>query len=313
MVSACSILSAKIKMQPDPHIRIFQAERRRLAGLAYRMIGSVTEAEDILQQAWINWSQQDMARIDTPSRWLGAVVTRLCLDYLKSARVRRETYVGAWLPEPLVQDISAGPEQDWMVTEDVSMALVLTLETLTPEMRAAFLLRDAFDYSFEEIAKIVGRSPVTCRQLVSRARKKLAGAEPPAHISTEEALPITTAFWDASRTGNLDALLKLFAEDIEIHSDGGGRVPAAVNIVRHARRAAVLFVGISKKFSYPQLPCPPMHRINGAPGFVTSEAGNIVQTTSFEIRDGKIAAIWIVRNPDKLRHISRAITAFTPQ
>lgn len=299
-------------MQPDAYITIFQAERRRLAGLAYRMTGSASETEDILQQAWINWSQQNIAKIESPPRWLGAVVTRLCLDYLKSARVKRETYIGAWLPEPLIQDAFADPEQDWMVTEDVSMALVLTLEALTPEMRAAFLLRDAFDYSFEEIARVVGRSPVTCRQLVSRARKKLAGAEPPTHVSMEEARPITTAFWNASRTGDLEALLKLFAEDIEIHSDGGGRVPAAVNVVRYARRAAVLFVGISKRFSYPQLPCPPLHRINGAPGFVTLEAGNIVQTTSFEIRGDKIVAIWIVRNPDKLRHISPSIAAFTP-
>lgn len=291
-------------MLPDQHIAIFQAERRRLAGLAYRMIGSVTETEDILQQAWINWSQQNLAVIDAPSRWLGAVVTRLCLDYLKSARVRRESYVGPWLPEPLLQDMANDAEQDWMVTEDVSVALVLTLEALTPEMRAAFLLRDAFDYSFEEIAEVVGRSPVTCRQLVSRARKKIAGAEPPTRITREEALPITTAFWNASRTGNMEALLELFADDIEVYSDGGGRVTAAVNVVKRARRTAVFFVGISLKLSRPQPPCPPLQRINGAPGFVTVEPGNIVQTTAFQIRNGKIAAIWIVRNPDKLRHLA---------
>lgn len=163
-------------MTANRHLAIFETERRRLTGLAYRMTGSVADSEDMVQQAWIRWSRQDLAHIEAPSQWLGAVVTRLCLDDLKSARSRRETYVGAWLPDPLVQDEGADVERDWIVSEDISIALVLTLKNLSPEMRAAFILRDGFDYSFDEIAEIVGREPPTCRQLVSRARRKLAGA-----------------------------------------------------------------------------------------------------------------------------------------
>lgn len=159
--------------QPDPHSQIFEGERRRLAGLAYRMTGSVAETDDILQEAVLKFRIAELSRIDRPSQWLSTVVMRLCLDHLRSARVRRETYVGAWLPDPLIADHPPGAESDWMETEDVGIALILTLDTLTPEMRAAFILRDAFDYSFDEIAKLLGKTDAACRQLVSRARRKL--------------------------------------------------------------------------------------------------------------------------------------------
>ena len=214
-------------MPPDWHIATFEGERRRLAGLAYRMTGSVAETEDIVQQAWLRFAGQELSALESPARWLTTVVSRLSLDHLKSARRQRETYVGAWLPEPLLESPDPTPEQQWMVTEDVSIALILLLETLSPEMRAAFLLRDAFDYGFDEIAPVVGRSPATCRQLVSRARKRLAGAEPPAAPSLEEARPIIAAFWEASREGDMQRLLEIFAEDIAVHTDGGGKVPAA--------------------------------------------------------------------------------------
>jgi len=294
-------------MPPDPRLPLFLRERRRLAGLAYRMTGSVTDTEDILQQAWLRFAAQPLEAIETPPRWLSAVVTRLCLDHLKSARQRRETYVGAWLPDPLVRDAAPDAEQDWMVTEDVSIALILTLDTLTPEMRAAFLLRDAFDYSFEEIARVIDKTPAACRQLVSRARKRLAGAEAPARIaSTDQAAPIVAAFWHASRTGDMQALLDLFAEEIEVRTDGGGKVPAAINVLHGRRRAAGLFAGLGRKRALPPPPLPPIRRINGVPGFVTREAGNVLQTTALDIRAGRIVAVWIVRNPDKLRHLAGA-------
>nr|WP_285292880.1 RNA polymerase sigma factor SigJ [Aureimonas altamirensis] len=284
---------------------MFEDERRRLAGLAYRMTGSVADSEDVLHEAWIRWSRQDLSRIEAPSRWLGATVTRLCLDHLKSARVRRETYVGAWLPDPLVQD-DANAERDWIVSEDVSIALVLTLETLSPEMRAAFILRDVFDYSFDEIAAVVGRTPATSRQLVSRARRRLAGADMPVSPALPDAQPIVAAFWKASRAGDMQALLDLFTDEIEVHTDGGGKVPAAINVLKGPRRAAGFFAGLARKFPQPMTPCPPLGRINGAPGFVFIDAAGILQTTAFAIRDGRIAAIWTVRNPDKLRHVRRS-------
>lgn len=290
-------------MQPDPHLIIFQHERRRLAGLAYRMTGSVADTDDILQRAWIRFSGQRLEGIGAPSRFLGTIVARLCLDHLKSARVRRERYVGAWLPEPLVQDVAPDAEHSRILAEDVGIALILTLDRLTPEMRAAFLLRDAFDYSFDEIADVVGRTPATCRQLVSRARRRIAGADPGPAPDHEKAAPILAAFWHAARTGDMQALTDLFAEEIEVHTDGGGKVPAAFNVLRGRRRAAGLFVGLARKRPLPPPPLPALRVINGAPGFVTREPGNVLQTTAVGIREDKIVALWIVRNPDKLRHL----------
>ncbi|SEN19507.1 RNA polymerase sigma-70 factor, ECF subfamily [Paracoccus alcaliphilus] len=290
-------------MTAEQQIKTFGSERRRLAGLAYRMTGSVADTEDILQEAWLRFSRQDLAAIDQPSRWLGAVVTRLCLDHLKSARMRRETYVGAWLPEPLVQSNDPGAEQSWIVTEDVGIALILTLDRLSPEMRAAFILRDAFDYGFDEIAAVVGRTPATCRQLVSRARRRLAGADVASSVSPADALPIVTAFWQASREGDMAGLLRLFAEEIEVHTDGGGKVPASINVLRGRRRAVGFFAGVARKWPHPPDHGPHLCRINGSPGFVSVELGGIIQTTALAIRGGRIAAIWIVRNPEKLRHI----------
>lgn len=290
-------------MSADPSALIFQAERRRLVALAYRMTGSVAESEDLVQQAWMRFAAASAGGIEDPARWLSTVMTRLCLDHLKSARVRREAYVGAWLPEPFLNEAAPDAEAQWIVTEEVGIALVLMLERLTPEMRAAFLLRDAFDYGFDEIGVVLGRSEAACRQLVSRARKRLIGVEPTAPRPLAETAPIVTAFWRASREGDMQALLDLFAEEIEVHTDGGGKVMAAINVLEGRRRAAQLFAGLARKWPMPARPCPPLRRINGAPGFISTERGGIRQTTTLEIREGRITAIWIMRNPDKLRHL----------
>ena len=289
----------------DRPITVFENERRRLTALAYRMTGSVAETEDILQQAWLRFSKQNLATIESPPRWLSTVVTRLCLDHLTSARQRRETYVGAWLPEPLVEASPDDPERAQIVAEEVGIALVLTLETLSPEMRAAFILRDAFDYSYTEISDIIGQSSATCRQFVSRARRRLTGIDMPAEIPhLQEAAPLIEAFWQASREGDMQRLLDLFAEDIEVHTDGGGKVPASINILQGRWRAARLFTGIAQKWGGPVPPCPPLCRINGSPGVISVETGNIVQTTAFDFKDHKISRIWIMRNPEKLGHLA---------
>lgn len=290
-------------MAADPYIAIFEAERRQLATLAYRMTGSVADSEDILQQAWLRLSGQDLAVIENMSGWLRTVVMRLCLDQLKSARAQRETYVGTWLPEPLVQGRDPNPEEQWIAAEEVNIALILTLQTLSAEMRAAFILRDAFDHTFDEISVVVGRSPATCRQLVSRARRKLAGADPPSRPPTEEALPLVTAFWRASRSGDMQGLLDLFAEEIEVHADGGGKVLAVMNVLRGKRRVVGFFVGLARKSRGMPPKCPDIRAINGSPGFLTVESGGVLQTTAIDIAEGKIRAIWIVRNPEKLGHL----------
>lgn len=291
-------------MLADPHIAVFQDQRRRLAGLGYRMTGSVADTEDMLQQVWLKWSSQPLADIDNPPRWLARAMTNLCLDHLRSARMRRETYIGAWLPDPLVADTATSAEQDWMRHEDVSIALMLVLDRLSPEMRAAFILRDAFDYDFAAIAGIVGRSPETCRQLVSRARRRLAGADLPDRVTLQDARPVAEAFWKASRRGDMQALVDLFARDVALHTDGGGKAPAAFNVLHGIRRAAGFFAGLARKgLLRDSPPAPVLRRINGAPGFVTIEQGGILQTTTFDIRNGRIAAIWITRNPDKLAHL----------
>lgn len=285
--------------------QVFERERRRLAGLAYRMTGSVSETEDILQDAALKLQSVGLSGIERPAQWLSTVVTRLCLDHLRSAQKRRETYVGAWLPEPIVTDHAADAESDWILTEDVGIALLLTLDRLSPEMRAAFILRDGFDYSFEDISAVVGQSSANCRQLVSRARRKLAGADQSTPERAEETHPLVAAFWAASREGDMDRLLEIFAEDIEVHTDGGGKVPAAINVLRGSRNAARFFEGLARKGKLTSGPVPRPQLINGATGYVVRENG-VLQTTAFAVHSGKIKAIWIVRNPEKLRHVHRA-------
>ena len=270
------------------------------------MTGSVAETEDILQQAWLRFAGQDLAALESPARWLTTVVSHLSLDHLKSARRQRETYVGAWLPEPLLESPDPTPEQQWMVTEDVSIALILLLDTLSPEMRAAFLLRDAFDYGFDEIAQVVGRSPATCRQLVSRARKRLAGAEPPAAPSLEEARPIIAPSGKPAARATCSACWRSSPRISRC-------IPTAA--ARCRRRSTCCPVragppasswGLPARTSCPSAPAPPLRRINGAPGFVSVDPAGVMQTTAVSLRNGRIAALWIVRNPDKLRHLSGA-------
>lgn len=275
----------------------FQRERKRLVRLAYRMLGSFSEAEDAVQDAWFRWEKVD-GGIDAPAAYLTRIVTRLCLDRLKSARARRETYIGPWLPDPLM----GSSDPDETIADDITVTLMLAMERLSPLERAAFLLHDVFDIALSDIAATLGREPAAVRQLASRARKHVRAARPRFSVEAAEASRITQAFFVAARDGDTAALASLLAQEVEIHSDGGGKVLAFRNIIRGLDRALRLFAGLRRKAA-PAAQLLRTAEIDGLPGYVSIDRG-VLQTTALDIRDGKIAAIYIVRNPDKLRHLT---------
>jgi len=283
-------------IEPSSRLADFQRERKRLVRLAYRMLGSFSEAEDVVQDSWLKWEQVE-GGIDSPAAYLTRVVTRLCLDRLKSARSRRETYIGPWLPDPLV----GSTDPDETIADDITVTLMLAMERLSPLERAAFLLHDVFDVPLSDIAVALNREPGAVRQLASRARKHVQAARPRFSVEAAEADRITQAFFVAARDGDTASLASLLAQEVEIHSDGGGKVLAFRNVVRGLDRALRLFAGLRRK-NAPTAKLLCMAEIDGLPGYISVDRG-LVQTTALDIRNGKIAAIYIVRNPDKLQHL----------
>lgn len=277
----------------------FDPLRPRLLRVAYRMLGSVADAEDVLQEAFLRWLAADRAEVRSAEAFLRRTVTRLCLDQLKSARRRRETYVGPWLPDPIVEpDWTEGAE-----SEDVTLPLMLALERLSPLERAAFLLHDVFGVGFDEIAATIGRSAAACRQLAARARGHVREARPRFRVEKARGLEIARAFFTASRSGDMAALGAMLAEDVSLHADGGGKRPAADRPIFGSKPVLQVHKGIAVLFGKYGSELVGTTFINGLPGFVTREADGELQTTALEILDGKIAAIYVVRNPDKLRHL----------
>ena len=285
-------------MASQDAVATFDPLRPRLIRVAYRMLGSVADAEDIVQDAFIRWLAVDRAAVREPEAFLRRVVTRLCLDHLRSARHRRETYIGPWLPEPVLE--ANGDEVD-----DVTLPLLLALERLSPLERAAFLLHDVFGVSFDEVAATIDREPAACRQLASRARTHVRAARPRAPVAEEHGMAIAAAFFAASRNGDMRQLKSLLAADVVTYSDGGGKVRAGIAPVvgldvvmeLHASLASIYAATPSRVLRY--------GLINGLPGFVTIEEGATLQTTALQIEDGKIVGIYVVRNPDKLGHLDR--------
>ena len=283
---------------PGGAAAVFNSLRPRLTRIAYRMLGSVADAEDIVQEAFIRWQATDRETVRVPEAFLSRVVTRLCLDQLKSARVRRETYVGPWLPEPLIET-----EDD--EADDVTLPLMMALERLSPLERAAFLLHDVFNVAFAEVADTIGRDEASCRQLAKRARDHLKAARPRYSLPKERGFEIAQAFFAASRNGDMAALRSLLTDDIALYADGGGKRPAAPVPLLGIAPVMAAFRRIAKVFAHGPQPQPYFRMINGVPGFVTLEVDGVLQTTAFDIRDGKIAAIYVMRNPDKLRHLDK--------
>lgn len=263
--------------------------------LAYRMLGSVAEAEDVVQDALIRFQRVD-SEVDVPAAFLSRIVTRLCLDQLKSARQKREAYVGTWLPEPIFDSEQA-------VSDDVTLTLMLALERLSPLERAAFLLHDVFEVELGEVAATLEREPAACRKLATRAREHVRQSRPRFSVSPERGAEIAHAFYVASRAGDVSALTRLLAEDVVVYSDGGGKRPAATKPVYGSSRAVRFYVGLAQKAG-----CRPSRgyrpaRIDGLPGFITLSDDGLPQTTAFAISDDRIVAIYMVRNPDKLSRV----------
>ncbi len=278
----------------------FEAERGRLTRLAYRMLGSLAEAEDAVQDAWLRWSRTGRADIVDPAAWLVRVTARLCLDRLRAAKARRETYIGPWLPEPLVEELAEDPVER---AEEVSVAFLLALQRLSPLERAVFLLRDVFDQDYGAIAETLGRGEAACRQLASRAREHLKAARPRFQVSQEDAARLVAAFVDAAARNDTAALARLLAEDCVLITDGGGRRGAALRPFVGRDDILQFIRGFSWRHGWPPPGQARPARINGWPGLVL-ESPDGVQTFAFEPgEDGKLAAIYIVRNPDKLTRV----------
>jgi RNA polymerase sigma-70 factor (ECF subfamily) len=293
----------------------FEPYRRRLVGLAYRMLGSMADAEDAVQDTYLRWHGADRDNVSEPKAFLMTTTTRICLDMLTSARARHEEYVGPWLPEPVVDTAALSPDCRTELAEDLSIALLLTLDRLSPLERAAFLLHDVFDFSFGEVASALERSEAACRQLAARARAHVRETRPrgvtarPARSGKIDAkhAQLISAFGAATQSGDLKALTQLLASDVRVVTDGGGRVRAAQTVIDGADRAAQFLIGAARPHKGQWWRDDFTMRfaaINGLPGVIVDGPEGPVQTAVFEIEDDVIRALYVVRNPDKLRHLA---------
>ncbi len=278
----------------------FEAQRPYLRRVAYGTLGSLAEADDVVQEAWLRLQRSDAAEIRDLRAWLTTTVGRLALDALGSARRRREHYVGPWLPEPLVEDRAAADPADRVtLDESVTTALLLVLERLSPAERTAFVLHDVFGLPFDEVGEIVGRAPAAVRQLASRARRHVDAGTPRFPASREEQERIVSAFAAASEAGDMDALVRLLDPQVTLRTDGGGRVTAARTPQVGPERVARLMLKIASKLWRSVA----VATVNGAPGLLVDDGGEALCVFSFTVDRDRIVAIDIVRNPDKLRHL----------
>jgi len=293
-----------VKLAPAISDEELTAVRRRGFGVAYRMLGSVSEAEDVAQEAVLRLVRAEEP-IREPAAWITTIATRMSLDVLRSARVRRERYVGPWLPEPLIQDRAPGPAEEIEMADSVSQAFLVLLERLTPVERAAFLLREVFDYEYSEIGEVIDRTDVNSRQLVARAKKHLEASSAP-RFDPDEALrdELLKRFLAAADEGDVEGLERMLAEDAALYSDGGGKVTAARKaLFGRARVASVL-----AKLTLKQQRRGPFDvqfvRVNGQPGRILRTAdGAIWDVLSIDVVEGRIQAVRIIRNPEKLAHV----------
>jgi RNA polymerase sigma factor (sigma-70 family) len=296
--------------RPDPGLSTVMSERRQLINLAYRLLGSLVDAEDVVQEAYARWyamSQPERDAIDSPGAWLSKVASRICLDVLGSARARRERYVGEWLPEPLPDrtDWTNGPSRATALDpadrvtldESVNMAFLVVLESMTPAERVAFILHDVFRYPFAEVAEIVGRTPAACRQLASSARRRIHASQAPATPTAQQAR-VVRAFKEAWEARDIDAIIGLLDPDATTIADGGGLASALLHPIEGSEQAARALLDIADKA--PDLTLLE-GTVSGQPGLIVQQGGATVAVIAFEIAADRIKHIWAVRNPEKLR------------
>jgi RNA polymerase sigma-70 factor (ECF subfamily) len=281
----------------------FETYRPMLFAIAYRMLGSAMEAEDIVQDAYLRYQSVPPESIQSPKAFLGTVVTRLCLNQLESARAQRETYIGPWLPEPVLTGAGATPANQVMAQESISMAFLVLLENLTPLERAVFLLREVFDYEYGEIADIVGKEEAACRQLFSRAKKHIAEHRPRFKASPEAHRQLIARFVEAAYAGEMDGLLNLLAEDVTLWTDGGGKARFAATRPVQGREAVATFLRGTQRLVDVEATRFDTAEINGEPGVIVREHGKPVVVMTFEVGGGKIRAMRFIGNPDKLKRL----------
>jgi len=296
---------------PDPALNAIVSERRQLINLAYRLLGSLAEAEDVVQETYARWyamSAQQQDAIRSPGAWLTTVASRICLDLLGSARVRRERYVGEWIPEPLPEPAEwisgrpggapADPADRVTLDESVSMAFLVVLESMTPAERVALILHDVFGYAFAEVGQITGRTPAACRQLASSARRRIRASQPPASPAPRQA-GLVRDFKRAWEAKDINALVELLDPGATMTADGGGRVSAALVPIKGGEQIARYVFEIASRApsNLAFLECT----VNGQPGLVAQQDGITVTVLAFDVAGDRIKHIWAVRNPDKLR------------
>lgn len=281
----------------------FDRLRPRLQGIAYRMLGSLAEAEDVVQDAWLRWNAAVHETLDSTEAWLVTVTTRLAIDRLRAAKLQRTHYVGTWLPEPLIDDGPRTPEQLLERADDLSMAFLTLLERLAPEARAAFLLREVFDAEYGEIAHTLGKSEAACRQIVHRARTQVREADRPRQaVPRDTHLRLLRGFAEAAQKGDLHGLKALLAEDVAIIGDGGGKVPSFGKPIVGAQRVAQIYFAVARRF--PGAVRIELAEVNGAPGLVRYVDGVLESVQGIEWDGEQIVRIHAQRNPDKLARIA---------
>lgn len=282
-------------------VKRFEEHRDYLFAIAYRMLGTVMGAEDMVQETYLRWEKIDHSEVKSPKAYLASIITRLCIDHLKSARMRREQYIGPWLPEPLVSEPEEQPAGMLAQADSLSMAFLVLLESLKPEARAVYLLREVFDYGYGEIAEIMDKSEAACRKMVSRSRRHIQSQRPKQPVSKEKSEQVAKQFLDAIYDGEMQGLMQVLDAEVVWTSDGGGRPGVARRPVKGAEKVGRFILGIAN--NAPPDSSAHLTQINGTTGILIETADTPTAALAIQVVDNKVKAVHAVVNPDKLRHL----------